>query len=68
MIKWVSQPPIWFWLGKGSNSFRDFDPFNLQRSAGLGIRIFMPAFGLLGIDFGKPFDPLPSQNQIVVLW
>ena len=50
--------------GSSVNSFRDFDPFNLQRSAGLGIRIFMPAFGLLGIDFGKPFDPLPSQNQI----
>jgi outer membrane protein insertion porin family len=50
--------------GSSVNSFRDFDPFNLQRSAGLGIRIFMPAFGLLGIDFGKPFDPLPGQNQI----
>ena len=37
--------------GSSVNSFRDFDPFNLQRSAGLGIRIFMPAFGLLGIDF-----------------
>ena len=50
--------------GSSVNSFRDFDPFNLQRSAGLGVRIFMPAFGLLGIDFGKPFDPLPGQNQV----
>jgi outer membrane protein insertion porin family len=33
----------------------------LYRSAGLGIRIFMPAFGLLGIDFGHGFDPLPGE-------
>ena len=46
--------------GSSVNSFRDFNPFNLQRSAGLGVRIFMPAFGLLGIDFGHGFDPLPG--------
>ena len=38
------------------DKFRDFNPFNAKRSAGLGIRIFMPAFGLLGIDFGYGFD------------
>ena len=42
--------------GNGYNSFRDFDPFNSKRSAGLGVRIFMPAFGLLGIDFAYGFD------------
>ncbi|MGC6431759.1 MAG: BamA/OMP85 family outer membrane protein [Jejuia sp.] len=47
--------------GNSFNSFRNFDPFNLKRSAGLGIRIFMPAFGLLGIDFGHGFDPIPGQ-------
>ena len=49
--------------GSSYNSFRDFDPFNVYRSAGLGIRIFMPAFGLLGIDFGYGFDPLPGETQ-----
>jgi outer membrane protein insertion porin family len=44
--------------GSSVNSFQDFNPFNLKRSAGLGIRIFMPAFGLLGIDFGHGFDPI----------
>ncbi len=34
----------------------DFKPFELKRSAGFGIRIFMPAFGLLGFDFGYGFD------------
>ncbi|WP_298549982.1 POTRA domain-containing protein [uncultured Algibacter sp.] len=48
--------------GVSANTFRDFDPFNLKRSAGLGIRIFMPAFGLLGIDFGHGFDALPGQT------
>ncbi|SFC86913.1 Beta-barrel assembly machine subunit BamA [Algibacter pectinivorans] len=48
--------------GASSDSFRDFNPFNINRSAGLGIRIFMPAFGLLGIDFGHGFDPLPGQT------
>ena len=42
--------------GDGYNSFREFDPFNSKRSAGAGVRIFMPAFGLLGIDFAYGFD------------
>jgi len=47
--------------GSSQNNFRDFNPFNIKRSAGLGIRIFMPAFGLLGIDFGHRFDDIPGQ-------
>lgn len=42
--------------GNAFNNFRDFNPFQLKRSAGVGLRIFMPAFGLLGIDFGYGFD------------
>ncbi len=49
--------------GSSYNNFRDFDPFNLNRSAGMGLRIFMPAFGLLGIDFGHGFDPIPGDTQ-----
>ncbi|WP_407704196.1 BamA/OMP85 family outer membrane protein [Winogradskyella immobilis] len=49
--------------GASVDRFRDFNPFNIQRSAGLGLRIFMPAFGLLGIDFGHGFDPIPGQIQ-----
>ncbi len=47
--------------GNGYDSFRTFDPFNSKRSAGIGVRIFMPAFGLLGIDFGYGFDN-PDPN------
>jgi len=49
--------------GNGYDSFKDFDPFNSKRSAGVGVRVFMPAFGLLGIDFGYGFDnPDPNIN------
>tara|TARA_R110002124_G_scaffold91609_2_gene233165 strand:+ start:20107 stop:22680 length:2574 start_codon:yes stop_codon:yes gene_type:complete len=49
--------------GQSINDFKDFNPFDLQRSAGFGIRIFMPAFGLLGIDFGHAFDNLPDGSS-----
>jgi outer membrane protein insertion porin family len=42
--------------GNAYNNFQEFSPFQLKRSAGVGLRIFMPAFGLLGIDFGYGFD------------
>ena len=42
--------------GQGYDNFREFNPFNSKRSMGLGLRIFMPAFGLLGIDFGYGLD------------
>lgn len=48
--------------GNSYDNFKDFNPFDLKRSAGLGIRVFMPAFGLLGIDFAHGFDPLPGTN------
>jgi outer membrane protein insertion porin family len=49
--------------GNSYDNFDTFNPFELKRSAGLGIRIFMPAFGLLGIDFAHGFDPLPGQSD-----
>ena len=48
--------------GASFDNFKDYNPFDLNRSAGIGIRLFMPAFGLLGIDFGHGFDPLPGQT------
>ncbi len=37
----------------------DFNPFDLQRSAGFGVRVFLPMFGLLGFDYGWGFDKDP---------
>ncbi|MES2798737.1 MAG: outer membrane protein assembly factor BamA [Bacteroidota bacterium] len=39
-------------------SFKDFNPFNVKRAAGLGIRVFLPMFGMLGLDYGFGFDKL----------
>jgi outer membrane protein insertion porin family len=49
--------------GASYDRFKNYNPFQLKRSAGFGLRVFMPAFGLLGIDFGHGFDPLPGQTQ-----
>ncbi|AWH84822.1 outer membrane protein assembly factor BamA [Flavobacterium album] len=49
--------------GASYADFKGYNPFALKRSAGFGLRVFMPAFGLLGIDFGHGFDPLPGQTQ-----
>ena len=39
---------------------RDFNPFQIKRSAGVGVRVFLPMIGLLGVDWGYGFDD--SQN------
>lgn len=47
--------------GNNFGQFADYNPFLLKRSAGGGIRIFMPMFGLLGVDIGHGFDNVPGQ-------
>lgn len=49
--------------GNNWGDYRDFNPYNLNKSAGVGARIFMPAFGLLGVDWGYGFDPIPGTLQ-----
>ena len=49
--------------GNSYNNFNQYNPFDIKRSAGFGIRIFMPAFGLLGIDFGYGFDN-PAEGDL----
>ncbi len=48
--------------GSAFNDFKQYNPFKLQRSAGVGLRVFMPAFGLLGIDFAHGFDAIPGET------
>ena len=45
--------------GNNWDKVTDFNPFNMYRSAGVGARVFMPAFGLLGVDWGYGFDDIP---------
>ncbi len=49
---------------EGGNAWRtwgEFNPFAIKRSAGLGVRAFLPMFGLLGVDWGYGFDPSNSE-------
>ncbi len=50
--------------GNNWGSFDTFQPFDLRRSAGVGARIFMPAFGLLGIDWAYGFDQIPGKPGV----
>ncbi|SMO65273.1 outer membrane protein assembly factor BamA [Solitalea koreensis] len=47
--------------GNTWENFRTFSPFNLKRSAGVGVRIFLPIFGMLGLDYGYGFDAIPGN-------
>jgi outer membrane protein insertion porin family len=46
------------------NSYKAFNPFKLNRDAGLGVRIFLPMFGMLGLDYGIRFDNSNGVNPI----
>lgn len=51
-------------FAEGGNSwlkFKEFNPFSAKRSAGMGIRIYLPVFGLLGLDWGYGFDEIPND-------
>ena len=49
---------------EGGNAWykiEDFNPFLFKRSAGVGLRAFLPMFGLLGVDWGYGFDDIPGK-------
>ncbi|MGK7394776.1 MAG: BamA/OMP85 family outer membrane protein [Candidatus Cyclobacteriaceae bacterium M3_2C_046] len=49
--------------GNNWNNFEEYNPFKMFRTAGVGARIFMPAFGLLGIDYGIGFDSIEQGGS-----
>lgn len=51
--------------GNNWYNYESFNPFEMYKSAGFGARIFMPAFGLIGVNWAYGFDPFPlgSGNQ-----
>jgi len=50
--------------GNAWQSAKDFNPFDLRRSAGMGLRVFLPMFGTLGFDYGFGFDkPALTGNR-----
>lgn len=51
-------------FAEAGNNFataKEYQPFNLLRSTGGGVRVFLPMFGLLGLDYGYGFDPNPYR-------
>jgi outer membrane protein insertion porin family len=48
----------WFEAANGWYDYKTYNPFRLRRSAGLGMRFYLPMFGLLGFDYGIGFDRL----------
>src|ERR1035437_2287887 len=53
-----------FEAANGWYSFKDYNPFLLRRSVGLGMRFFLPMFGLLGFDYGVGIDRLPNGGTL----
>jgi outer membrane protein insertion porin family len=49
--------------GNAYSSFGSYNPFQLKRSAGVGIRVYMGAFGLIGFDFAYGFDKTASGSE-----
>ncbi len=49
--------------GNNWYNYEDFNPFEMYKSAGFGARIFMPAFGLIGLNWGYGFDPFPLGSS-----
>lgn len=53
-------------FAEGGNAFggwRDYNPFNLKKSAGAGLRLFLPIVGMFGIDWGYGFNKVPGTNK-----
>ena len=50
-------------MGNNWLSFSDTAPFDLKRSAGLGVRMFMPMLGMLGFDLGYGFDDVEFTDK-----
>lgn len=54
-------------FAEGGNSwlkFNEFNPFSAKRSAGMGVRIYLPVFGLLGLDWGYGFDEILNDPGV----
>ncbi|MCQ2326349.1 MAG: outer membrane protein assembly factor BamA [Bacteroidales bacterium] len=49
--------------GNSWSTLKSFAPFNMYRSAGVGVRIFMQMFGLIGLDWGYGFDPAYGETS-----
>ena len=49
--------------GNAWSDIRRFNPFDMKRSAGVGVRVFLPMIGMIGLDWGYGFDPVYGSRQ-----
>ena len=49
--------------GNSWNSYDKYNPFEVKKSVGVGLRLFLPMFGLIGLDYGWGLDPLTPDNS-----
>ena len=55
-------------FAEGANAWRstrDYNPFDLKRTAGGGVRVFLPMFGTLGFDYGLGFDKIGTNGKVL---
>jgi outer membrane protein insertion porin family len=50
--------------GNAWYDFKSYDPFDIKRSAGFGVRVFMPMIGMLGVDWGYGFDEIEGKTGV----
>ena len=53
-------------FAEGGNAFstwQEFDPFRIKRSVGVGVRMYLPIVGMLGVDYGYGFDRAPGETK-----
>ena len=65
LMKQSSQVYILSFLegGSGFDSWKNFSPFKIKRSAGFGARLYLPIVGIIGIDWGYGFDYPMGENK-----
>ncbi len=54
---------LYFQGGNQWRSFRDYNPFDMRRAVGMGVRVFLPMFGLLGFDYAFGLDKTVDGNR-----
>lgn len=52
---------IFLEAGNCWDGFKDFNPFNVYKAAGVGLRVNLPMFGMIGIDWGYGMDAIPGN-------
>lgn len=57
-------PLVFFEAGSAWSNYKAFNPFEVYRSFGAGVRIFLPMFGLIGLDYGWGLDNVPLQPGV----